>query len=170
MSMLKTAALTVGQSTLVWGSRTYVMGILNITPDSFSGDGLLVAADLPSAGDRPDFVQVALEQARRFVEAGADLLDVGGESTRPGSQTVPLEQELERVLPVVRALADELDVLISIDTYKAQVAEAALKAGAQLVNDVWGLRADPDLAGVAARFQRPGYLDAQPQLVGACRG
>jgi dihydropteroate synthase len=150
--MLKTAALSVGESTLVWGSRTYLMGILNITPDSFSGDGLLAAAD------RPDFVQVALEQARRFVEAGADLLDVGGESTRPGSQPVSLEQELERVLPVLRALAGELDVLISIDTYKAQVAEAALKAGARLVNDVWGLRADPDLAGVAARFNAPVIL------------
>jgi dihydropteroate synthase len=156
--MLKTATLSVGETTLLWGSRTYVMGILNITPDSFSGDGLLAAADLASAADRPDFVQVALEQARRFVQAGADLLDVGGESTRPGSQPVSLEQEVARVLPVVRALAGELDVLISIDTYKAQVAEAALKAGARLVNDVWGLRADPDLAGVAARFNAPVIL------------
>ncbi len=152
MSMLKTAALTVGQSSLAWGARTYVMGILNITPDSFSGDGLL------AVHDQPDFVQVALEQAQRFVEAGADMLDVGGESTRPGSQPISLEQELERVLPVVRALANELDVLISIDTYKAQVAEAALKAGAMMVNDVWGLRADPDLAGVAARFNAPVIL------------
>jgi len=142
----------VGQASLVWGSRTYVMGILNITPDSFSGDGLLAVRN------QPDFVQVALEQAQRFVEAGADLLDVGGESTRPGSQPVSLEQELERVLPVVRLLANELDVLISIDTYKSQVAEAALKAGAQLVNDVWGLRADPDLAGIAARYKAPVIL------------
>ena len=110
------------------------------------------------AADHPDFVQVALEQARRFVEAGADILDVGGESTRPGSQPVPLEQELERVLPVIRALANELDVLISVDTYKAQVAEAALQAGAHMVNDVWGLRADPDLAGVAARYNAPVIL------------
>jgi dihydropteroate synthase len=150
--MLKTASLTVGQSTLAWGSRTYVMGILNITPDSFSGDGLLASRD------QSDFVQVALEQAQRFAEAGADMLDVGGESTRPGSQPIPLEQELERVLPVVRALANGLDVLISIDTYKAQVAEAALEAGAHMVNDVWGLRADPELAGVARRFNAPVIL------------
>jgi dihydropteroate synthase len=150
--MLKAAALTVGPTTLVWGTRTYLMGILNITPDSFSGDGLM------AVHQQPDFVQVALEQARRFVEAGADLLDIGGESTRPGSQPVPLEQELERVLPVVRVLVNELDVLISIDTYKAKVAEAALKAGAHLVNDVWGLRADPDLAGVAARYNAPVIL------------
>ena len=147
--MLKTAALTVGQSKLVWGSRTYLMGILNITPDSFSGDGLL------SGKDQPDYVQQALEQARHFVAAGVDMLDVGGESTRPGSQPVALERELERVLPVVRALAAELDALISIDTYKSQVAEAALEAGAQLVNDVWGLRADPQLAVVARRFNAP---------------
>jgi dihydropteroate synthase len=150
--MLKAAALTVVPTTLVWGTRTYLMGILNITPDSFSGDGLM------AVHQQPDFVQVALEQARRFVEAGADLLDIGGESTRPGSQPVPLEQELERVLPVVRVLVNELDVLISIDTYKAKVAEAALKAGAHLVNDVWGLRADPDLAGVAARYNAPVIL------------
>ncbi len=150
--MLKNAELKVGKTKLTWGSRTYVMGILNITPDSFSGDGLLAGKE------QPDYVQLALEQARRFVAAGADILDVGGESTRPGSQPVTLEQELERVLPVVRALAAELEVLISIDTYKAQVAEAALGAGAQMVNDVWGLRADPDLAAVAGRFKVPVIL------------
>jgi dihydropteroate synthase len=125
------------------------MGILNLTPDSFSGDGLM-------AGDKPpDLVAAALDQARRFVTAGADILDVGGESTRPGSQPVSLEEELERVLPVIRRLAAELDVLISVDTYKAQVAEAALQAGAQMVNDVWGLRVDPELAQVAARRRVP---------------
>ena len=150
--MLKTVELKVGKTKLAWGSRTYVMGILNITPDSFSGDGLLAGKE------QPDYVQLALEQARRFVAAGADILDVGGESTRPGSQPVTLEQELERVLPVVRALVAELEVLVSIDTYKAQVAEAALEAGAQMVNDVWGLRADPNLAAVVGRFKVPVIL------------
>lgn len=108
------------------------------------------------AGDEPpDLVAAALDQARRFAAAGADILDVGGESTRPGSQPVSLAEELRRVLPVIHRLADELDVLISIDTYKAPVAEAALQAGAHMVNDVWGLRVDPELAQVAARWQVP---------------
>lgn len=148
--MMKSASLTIGDRTLVWGSRTYVMGVLNITPDSFSGDGILARGSAP--------LQVALEQARSFVDAGADILDVGGESTRPGSQPVDAEQEMERVLPVIRALAAEFDVLISVDTYRAQVAEAALQAGAAMVNDVWGLRADPQLAAVVASHQAPVIL------------
>jgi len=143
--------LQVGQFTFNWGSRTYLMGILNLTPDSFSGDGLLAAS--PQTG--ADFIQAALVQARRFVLSGADILDVGGESTRPGSQPVSLDEELQRVAPVVRALSAELDVLISVDTYKAEVAEAALQAGAHMVNDVWGLHADPNLAEVIARWQAP---------------
>jgi dihydropteroate synthase len=123
------------------------MGILNLTPDSFSGDGLLDSAD--------EGLQQALEQARRFVATGIDILDVGGESTRPGAAIVSQEEELERVLPVVSALAAELDALISIDTYKSAVAEAALQAGAHLVNDVWGLHADPQMAAVVARHQAP---------------
>lgn len=142
-------ALTLNGHTLEWGKRTYVMGILNLTPDSFSGDGL---------ANRSDPVKAALEQGRRYVDLGADILDVGGESTRPGSQPVSVEEELRRVLPVVQALAEELEVLISIDTYKAQVAEAALEAGAHIVNDVWGLRADPELARVAARAKAPVIL------------
>jgi dihydropteroate synthase len=133
---------------LQWGARTYVMGILNITPDSFSGDGLIA---YPEEG-----LERALEQARSFVAAGVDILDVGGESTRPGSQPVSAAEEIERVVPVIAAIAaDGLDALISVDTYKAEVAEAALKAGAHWVNDVWALRADPDLAGVAARYGCP---------------
>jgi len=149
---MEASTLTIGQHTLTWGSQTYIMGILNITPDSFSGDGLLA-----SVKDN-DFKPVVLEQARRFVNCGADILDVGGESTRPGSQPVSLEQEMERVIPVIQTLSAELDVLISIDTYKSQVAEAALEAGAHMVNDVWGLRADPRLAEVAARKQAPVIL------------
>ncbi len=149
---LKSAQLNVGNRTFVWGSRTYIMGVLNLTPDSFSGDGLLKHADLSAS------VEAALEQARRFVQEGADILDVGGESTRPGSQPVSVEEEMKRVLPVIRRLAAELDALISVDTYKADVAEAALEAGAHMVNDVWGLRADPRLAEVAVRFNAPVIL------------
>ncbi len=139
--------LELNGKTLQWGARTYVMGILNVTPDSFSGDGL--------AGD----VSGALEQARRFVDAGADILDVGGESTRPGAEPVDADEEMRRVLPVIEALAAALpDVLISIDTYKAAVAEAALQAGAHIVNDVWGLRADPEMAAVVARYNAPVVL------------
>ncbi len=116
---------------LGWGERTFVMGILNITPNSFSGDGL--ARD-------GDPIELALEQARGFAASGVDILDVGGESTRPGAEQVEAERECERVVPVIRALRAELDLPISIDTYKAVVAAAALEAGADLINDVWGLR------------------------------
>jgi len=131
-----------------------VMGIVNLTADSFAGDGLL-AEEQPRSTDP---VELALEQARRFILAGADIIDVGGESTRPGSQPVGTEAELERVVPAVRRLAAELDVLISVDTYKAAVAQAALQAGAHIVNDVWGRHADPDLAGVVATRQAPVIL------------
>jgi dihydropteroate synthase len=134
-----------------WGSRTYVMGILNVTPDSFSGDGLRVDAE--GALDR------AMAQARDFVDAGADMLDVGGESTRPGSEPLGAEEEKERVLPVISALAAEFpDLPVSIDSFKAEVAAAALDAGADIINDVWGLRADPDMARVAAERGAPVIL------------
>lgn len=151
---MRAAKLAIAGRVLSWGSRTHVMGILNVTPDSFSGDGLLAGPPDPGGNG----VQVALEQARRFVAAGVDILDVGGESTRPGAQPVSTAEELARVVPVIRALAAELDVLISIDTYKAGVAEGALQAGAHLVNDVWGLQADPDLAPVIARHGVPAVL------------
>jgi dihydropteroate synthase len=124
---------------------------LNLTPDSFSGDGLLAStsSNPASTGEQP-----GLREARRFLDAGVDILDVGGESTRPGSQPVDTDEELRRVLPTLRAILTEFpDALISIDTYKAAVAEEALQAGASIVNDVWGLRADPDLAKVVARTQ-----------------
>ncbi len=145
--------LAVGNKILDWGTRTYVMGILNVTPDSFSGDGLIALQQ----GQR-DVVSRALEQARRFVAAGADILDVGGESTRPGATPVSIDEEMGRVLPVIQAISGELDVLVSVDTYHAIVAEAALRAGAQIVNDIWGLRVDPDLAGVVARYGAPVVL------------
>jgi dihydropteroate synthase len=144
------SSLQIKKHTFDWGSRTYVMGILNVTPDSFSGDGLMSHGEI---------IEQALRQAEHFLKHGADMLDVGGESTRPGSQIVSAGEELERVVPVIQALAKEFpDAVISIDTYKAKVAEEAFKAGAHMLNDVWGLRADPDLAGVAARHKVPVIL------------
>jgi len=127
-----------------WGRRTFVMGIINVTPDSFSGDGLI---------DRLDEV---VRRARAMVEAGADILDVGGESTRPGHIPVPAEEEFRRVIPAIRAIREALPhVPISVDTNKAVVAEAALAAGATMINDVRGLAGDPDMPAVAARAGVP---------------
>jgi len=152
-------SLNVANFTFDWGARTYVMGILNITPDSFSGDGLLTLPHPAPRSAREGNQEGAVEQARSFLASGADIMDVGGESTRPGSEPVNAEAEMERVIPVVRALSKEFpDALISIDTYKATVAEEALKAGAHIVNDVWALRADPALAGVAAKYNAPVIL------------
>ena len=132
-------ATVIGPATFAWGERTYVMGVLNVTPDSFSGDGLLAAADPVAA---------AVEQARRMVADGADLLDVGGASTRPGHDPVDAAEEAARVIPVVRALAAALPATpISIDTTTPAVAEAALDAGAHLLNDVWGVADDPGMVG-----------------------
>jgi dihydropteroate synthase len=147
---MKSSSLKVGKFTFNWGSRTYIMGILNVTPDSFSGDGII---------SKGDAIETAVEQAKEFIASGADILDVGGESTRPGSAPVSAEEEIERVIPVVRALNENFpDVLISIDTYKAQVAEEAIKAGAHIINDVWALRADPEMARVAAKHKAPVIL------------
>ena len=143
-------SLQIGKHIFNWGSRTYVMGILNITPDSFSGDGLM------SHGDR---IEQSVRQAEHFLKHNVDILDVGGESTRPGSQTVTADEELERVIPVIQAISGEFpEALISIDTYKAKVAEEAFKAGARILNDVWALRADPELASVAVSFRVPVIL------------
>lgn len=125
-----------------WGTRTYVMGIINASPESFSGDGLTDA-------------ERALEQAKRFVAEGADILDIGGESTRPGLAGISVEEELQRVIPVVEQIAQVVAVPISIDTTKPEVAEAALKAGADILNDQWGLRKEPKLAELAARYNVP---------------
>ena len=120
-----------------WGRRTYVMGVVNVAPDSFSGDGLCD-------------VEAAICRGRQLVADGADIIDVGGESTRPNCIAISLEEELRRVLPVIKGLAGELLVPISIDTYKAEVAGEAVAAGAQMINDVWGLKRDPRLARIAA--------------------
>jgi dihydropteroate synthase len=132
----------IGPATFIWGERTFVMGILNVTPDSFSGDGLIRGRDPVAA---------ALEQARTMVDEGADILDLGGESTRPGHAPVAAAAEIDRVIPALTALREALpDVPLSIDTTKVAVAEAALAAGAHLLNDVWGVSADTAMAELAA--------------------
>ncbi len=121
-----------------WGTQTYVMGILNVTPDSFSGDGLL--AEKPAAHDSASLLASAVAQAHDLVAMGADILDVGGESTRPGATPVEAAEERRRVVPVIAAVRSSVTLPISIDTSKSDVAEAALDAGADIINDVWGLR------------------------------
>ena len=141
--------LTIGGREFAWGRRTYVMGVLNITLDSFSGDGL--GYD----------VEAAVAQGRRFAAEGADILDVGGESTRPDFDPVSADEEIRRTLPVIERLLAEVDLPISIDTSKAKVAQAALGAGAHLLNDVSGLRHDPEMASAGVPRERliidPGF-------------
>ena len=124
------------------GKKTYVMGIINLTPDSFSGDGLL---------RERDYIRTALLQAENFMQDGCDILDVGAESTRPGAVEISAEEELDRLLPVVKTLREEMpNVILSIDTYKAETARACLAEGAQVINDIWGFRYDPAMAGTVA--------------------
>ena len=132
-----------GPYKLDMSGRTLIMGILNMTPDSFSDGG------------RYNAVDTALERACQLVQDGADIIDIGGESTRPGYEQIPAGEEIERVVPIIERLAKELDVPISIDTYKAEVARAALKAGAHIINDIWGAKADPEMAKVAAETGAP---------------
>lgn len=147
---MKSDSLQVGNFTFKWGSKTYVMGILNITPDSFSGDGLM------SNGDR---IEQSLRQAEYFLKYGVDILDIGGESTRPGSMPINEDEEIERVFPVISEIHKIFpEAIISIDTSKAKVAQAGFLAGAHILNDVWALRADPQLASVAAAFRVPVIL------------
>ena len=150
---------TIGGRRFAWGARTYVMGIVNVTPDSFSGDGLLAdrtpieraTAPVADAASVADATAVALEVAGRMIAEGADLIDVGGESTRPGHEIVDADEEARRVVPVVAAIrAAHPAVPISIDTTKPSVAAAAIDAGASLVNDIWGVAPDSSLARLAA--------------------
>jgi dihydropteroate synthase len=142
------APTRIGSRLFVWGSRTFVMGIVNVTPDSFSGDGLLQRAADP--------VEAAVDQARAMVADGADILDVGGESTRPGHEPVGATEELRRAVPVIAAIRAALpDVPISVDTTKSEVATAALDAGADLINDVWGVATDNAQIRLAAQRRVP---------------
>jgi len=135
---------------LAWGTRTFIMGIINLTPDSFSGDGML---------DKEDVVMAAVAQAETFLRDGADILDIGGESTRPGAEAVSEEEEVARVIPVINAIrASFPEVIISIDTYKSTVARQALDTGANWVNDIWGFKTDFSLASVVAEWHVPVVL------------
>jgi dihydropteroate synthase len=165
----------IGPRTFRWGERTYVMGILNVTPDSFSGDGLLPADGAGTGGQ--GWIDVAVAQARAMASDGADLLDVGGESTRPGHAAVDADEEARRVVPVLRAVRDALPSMpLTIDTTKPSVAEAALAAGAGAINDVWGVSDDDTLARVAADHgvpiilmhnrAEPRYVNLVPEVVG----
>lgn len=140
------AELTVRDRTFVWGDRTYIMGVLNVTPDSFSDGGEF------------DSLQAALQQAQRLEASGADILDIGGQSTRPGAEEVSLPAEIERVVPVIQAVRSRSSLPISIDTYRAGVAAAALEAGADFVNDVTGGTADPEMLPLIGERQVPAML------------
>src|SRR5450755_2598827 len=146
---------------LVWGQETYVMGIANVTPDSFSGDGLACDTLTEDA-----LVQRTITLAKKFVAQGATLIDVGGESTRPHAPAISVEQELARVIPVLQALREALppEIIISIDTYKAEGADQALKAGASVINDIGAMRRDPEMAGVAREHGVPVILMANMRL------
>jgi dihydropteroate synthase len=146
-----------GERRLDWGRQTYVMGIVNVTPDSFAGDGLL--EDTPT---QDALIQRAVAQAQQFVADGAMLIDVGGESTRPNAAPISTQEELARVVPVIKAVYATLprEVMISIDTYKAEVARQALDAGACMINDIWALRRDPAMAALASERGVPVVLMA----------
>lgn len=135
--------LVLNGITLDYTKETFIMGILNVTPDSFSDGG------------KYNSVEAALKQAKKMVADGAKIIDVGGESTRPGYERISDEEEIARVVPVIKALASEVHAIISIDTYKASVARAAIEAGAHMINDIWGAKADPEMASVAAQYDVP---------------
>jgi dihydropteroate synthase len=143
LSVHRKSPVQAGKYTFDFGKRTYIMGILNVTPDSFSDGG--------------DFVDIeaAILHAKQMVEDGADIIDIGGESTRPGFAEVNAEQELDRVIPVIERLVKEVDVPISIDTYKAEVADRAIQAGAVIINDIWGMQKDPKMVEIVAKHQVP---------------
>lgn len=126
-----------------WGERTYIMGILNLSPDSFSGDGL------------GDDIEATVARAKRLATDGADIIDIGGESTRPAAQPISADEELRRIIPAIERLSSEVSVPISVDTCKSEVASRAVRAGANMINDVWGLQHDPKLAEVAAKAEVP---------------
>lgn len=153
-------ATRCGNTEFRWGERTYIMGVCNLSPDSFSGDGL------------GDDIEATLAQAKRMVAEGADIIDIGGESTRPGTEPLSadvIDDELRLVIPAIARLAGELPVPLSIDTYKAEVASRAVKAGASMINDIWGLKRDPGIARIAAEAGVPIILmanqrDAPPRV------
>ena len=135
--------MKIGNKEFKIGERTYIMGILNFTPDSFSDGGIF------------NNIDVAIEHVKKMIDDGVDIIDVGGESTRPGYTLISDEEEISRVVPVIKAIKENFDIPISIDTYKAKVAEKALEAGADLINDIWGFKKEKDMAKVAAKYNVP---------------
>lgn len=127
-----------GRVTFHWGKRTYIMGVINVSPDSFSGDGL-------------EDIEAAVAKAKCLATEGADIIDIGGESTRPGSTPISVDEELRRVIPVLESLSNKIPLPLSVDTYKLEVARRALDAGANMINDIWGLKREPKLAELAAQ-------------------
>lgn len=132
-----------GPYTLDYSNKTLIMGILNVTPDSFSDGGKFTHIDR------------AVQHAKQMVADGADIIDIGGESTRPGYEQISVEEEVSRVVPIIKAVSEAVNVPISIDTYKSEVAEGALEAGAHIINDIWGAKADRNMAPLAARYNAP---------------
>ena len=174
------APLQVRSTIFAWGTRTYVMGILNVTPDSFSGDGLIAAERDAGYRGTDSVANAAAVRGRQMVDDGADILDVGGESTRPGHEVVAEDAEIARVVPAIRAIRAALpDAPLSVDTTKVVVAEAALDAGADIVNDVWGVSTDDSLLRLAAERGTPivlmhnraeaRYQDLVPEVVADLR-
>ncbi|OVE66631.1 MULTISPECIES: dihydropteroate synthase [Clostridium] len=135
--------MKIGSKEFNIGERTYIMGILNFTPDSFSDGGKF------------NDIDVAVKHVKEMIDNGADIIDVGGESTRPGYEIVSEEEEISRVVPIIKAIKENFDISVSIDTYKAKVAEQAIQAGADLINDIWGFKKDKDMAKVAAKYNVP---------------
>lgn len=135
-------SLRIKEKEFKWGERTYIMGVLNLSPDSFSGDGVRD-------------IDEAVERAIEIEEEGADIIDIGGQSTRPGYKEISIEEEVERVIPAVERIAQRVKIPISIDTYRAEVAERAVEVGANIINDVWGLKKDERLALIASRRKIP---------------
>lgn len=135
--------MKIGSKEFNIGERTYIMGILNFTPDSFSDGGKF------------NDIDVAVKHVKEMIDNGADIIDVGGESTRPGYEIVSEEEEISRVVPIIKAIKEDFDIPVSIDTYKAKVAEQAIEAGANLINDIWGFKKDKDMAKVAAKYNVP---------------
>ena len=143
MNLDKYKVLTIDKHRLDFASETFVMGILNVTPDSFSDGG------------KYNSVENAVKHAKEMVSNGAKIIDIGGESTRPGHTPISAEEELRRIIPAIRAIRSEVDVLISVDTFKSEVARAAIEAGAHIINDIWGAQYDPEIAKVAAELNVP---------------
>lgn len=140
---VKRYEMRIGDKSFIFGDKTYIMGILNVTPDSFSDGGSYVN------------VEDAVNHAREMIRDGAEFIDVGGESTRPGYTLISDEEEIRRIVPVIKRLREETDTIISVDTYKSEVAKAALESGAHIINDIWGLQRDPEMIRIAARYQVP---------------